>query len=48
MSEKEIKKTVNIKIDSVIIEGELTIPENATGFRSKFIQYTYSKQINLL
>ena len=31
MSEKEIKKTVNIKIDSVIIEGELTIPENATG-----------------
>lgn len=31
MPEKEIKKTVNIKIDSVIIEGELTIPENASG-----------------
>ena len=31
MPEKEIKKTVNIKIDSVIIEGELTIPENPTG-----------------
>ena len=31
MSENEIKKTVNIKIDSEIIEGELTIPENAVG-----------------
>jgi len=31
MSEKEIKKTIQIKINSVIIEGELTIPENPTG-----------------
>jgi putative phosphoribosyl transferase len=31
MPEKEIKKTVNIKINSVIIEGELTIPEGAIG-----------------
>lgn len=31
MSAKEIKKTVNIKINSIIIEGELTVPENALG-----------------
>lgn len=31
MSEQEIKKTVNIKIDSINIEGELTIPKNAVG-----------------
>ncbi|MEI8389742.1 MAG: alpha/beta family hydrolase [bacterium] len=31
MPEKEIKKTVNIKINSVVIEGELTVPENSSG-----------------
>ena len=31
MPEKEITKTVNIKINSVVIEGELTFPENAFG-----------------
>lgn len=31
MPEKEIKKTINIKIKSVIIEGELIIPKNALG-----------------
>lgn len=31
MPEKEIKKTLNIKIKSVIIEGELIIPKNALG-----------------
>lgn len=31
MTEKEIKKTVNIKIDSIIIEGELIIPDGASG-----------------
>lgn len=31
MPEKEITKTVNIKINSVVIEGELTVPENAFG-----------------
>lgn len=31
MSENKIKKTINIKIDSFSIEGELTIPENAHG-----------------
>lgn len=31
MLEREIKKTVNIKVNSTIIEGELTIPQNAKG-----------------
>lgn len=31
MSENKIKKTIHIKIDSFAIEGELTIPQNATG-----------------
>lgn len=31
MSLKEIKKTINIKLDTITIEGELTIPENASG-----------------
>ena len=31
MPEKEITKTVNIKINSVVIEGELTVPESAFG-----------------
>jgi len=31
MPKKELKKTICIKIDSIEIEGELTIPENATG-----------------
>lgn len=31
MFSKEIKKTINIKLDMIAIEGELTIPENASG-----------------
>lgn len=31
MPNQEIKKTLNIKIDSITIEGELTIPQNALG-----------------
>lgn len=31
MQNNEIKKTVNIKIDSIMIEGELTIPKGASG-----------------
>lgn len=31
MFSKEIKKTINIKLDMITIEGELTIPENASG-----------------
>jgi dienelactone hydrolase len=28
---KELKKSVNIQLDDVILKGDLTIPENATG-----------------
>lgn len=31
MSEKEVKKTINIEINSTNFDGELTIPENAVG-----------------
>lgn len=31
MSDAEIKKILNIKIDLVTLEGELTIPQNASG-----------------
>lgn len=31
MSDEKSKKIVNIKIDSIVIEGELTIPQNALG-----------------
>ncbi len=31
MHDKKIQKTVQIKINSVAIEGELTIPENSKG-----------------
>lgn len=31
MSPKEIKKTINIKLDTITIEGELTIPVDAAG-----------------
>lgn len=31
MPEQEIKKTVSIRLDSLVIEGELTIPESAIG-----------------
>lgn len=31
MPEKEIKKTIEIKINSIIIQGELTIPQNTSG-----------------
>ncbi len=31
MLEKEIKKTVSIRVNSIIVEGELIIPKNASG-----------------
>lgn len=31
MAEQEIKKIINVKIDSITIEGELTLPKNALG-----------------
>lgn len=31
MSEYKIKKTISIKINSTYIEGEITVPENASG-----------------
>lgn len=31
MSETAVKKLLNIEVDSVILEGELTIPQNASG-----------------
>lgn len=31
MPEIEIKKTLNTQVDSVLLEGELTVPQNASG-----------------